>query len=73
MGMVEVAFFAANAGGIPEVTIKSTLRRTNSAASSATRSGFILGKPVLESDIFPLNPAKLTQFLPEYLHADRIT
>src|SRR5262245_6796287 len=38
MGMVVVAPFAANAGGFPVVTIKSTLRRTRSAASSFTRS-----------------------------------
>ena len=40
MGMVVVAFFAANAGRVPETTIRSTLRRTRSAASSGRRSGF---------------------------------
>ena len=40
MGMVVVAFFAANAGGVAETTIRSTLRRTRSAASSGRRSGF---------------------------------
>ena len=40
MGMVVVASFAANAGGSPVVTIKSTLRRTKSAASSGNRSRF---------------------------------
>ena len=40
MGMVVVAFFAANAGGVPETTIRSTLRRTKSAANSGRRSGF---------------------------------
>ena len=40
MGMVVVALFAANAVGAPETTIRSTLRRTNSAASSGRRSGF---------------------------------
>ena len=38
MGMVVVAFFAANAGGVSETTIRSTLRRTKSAASSGRRS-----------------------------------
>ena len=40
MGMVVVAFFAANAVGAPVTTIRSTLRRTKSAASSGRRSGF---------------------------------
>ena len=40
MGMVVVAFFAANAGGPPVATIRSTLRRTRSAASSGRRSSF---------------------------------
>src|SRR5262245_50629326 len=40
MGIVLVAFFAANGVGPPEVTIRSTLRRTNSAASSGRRSDF---------------------------------
>src|SRR5262245_32587744 len=39
MGIVLVAFFAANGVGPPEVTIRSTFRRTNSAASSRCRSG----------------------------------
>jgi len=39
MGMVLVAFFAANGVSPPETTIRSTLRRTRSAASSDTRSG----------------------------------
>ena len=40
MGMVVVAFFAANADGPPVTTIRSTLRRTRSAASSGRRSVF---------------------------------
>src|SRR5262245_33832161 len=40
MGMVVVAFFAANVCGVPETTIRSTFKRTRSAASSGTRSGF---------------------------------
>jgi hypothetical protein len=40
MGMVLVAFFAANGAVPPDVTIRSTLSRTNSAASSGKRSGF---------------------------------
>ena len=40
MGMVLVAPFAANGVGPPEVTIRSTFRRTSSAASSGRRSFF---------------------------------
>ena len=40
MGMVVVALFAANAGGVDVATIISTLRRTKSAASSGRRSSF---------------------------------
>ena len=72
MGMVVVAFLAANAGGVPEATIRSTLRRTKSAASSGRRS-FLLGKSVLDGDILSLDPAKLAQLLPERLHEDRAT
>ena len=71
MGMVVVAPFAANACGSPVVTIKSTLRRTRSAASSGRRSCFCFGKPVLEGDILSLDPTKLAQLLPERVHEDR--
>ena len=40
MGMVVVALLAANAGAVPVTTIRSTLRRTKSAASSGWRSDF---------------------------------
>src|SRR5262245_12340970 len=40
MGIIVVAFFAASVGPSPVVTIKSTLRRTSSAASSRMRSFF---------------------------------
>ena len=39
VGIVEVAFFAANAEGVPPlVAIKSTLRPTRSAANAGSRS-----------------------------------
>jgi hypothetical protein len=39
IGIVEVAFFAASAGGVPLIaTIKSTLRLTSSAANAGNRS-----------------------------------
>ena len=40
IGIVVVAFFAANAGGVAATTIRSTLRRTKSAASSGRGSDF---------------------------------
>ena len=54
-------------------TIRSTLRRTKSAASSGRRLSLLLGKPVLDGDIFSLNPSKLAQLLPERVHEDRDT
>ena len=42
MGMAVVAFFAANADVPSVTTIRSTLRRTNSAASSVRREGPLL-------------------------------
>ena len=38
IGMADVACFAAKAAGVPDVTMTSTLSRTNSAAISANRS-----------------------------------
>ena len=38
IGMIDVACFAARTTGVPEVTMTSTLSRTNSAAISAQRS-----------------------------------
>ena len=40
MGMVVVTLLAANVAGVPLTTIRSTLSRTNSAASSGRRSFF---------------------------------
>ncbi len=68
-----VAFLAANADGAPVTTIRSTLRRTKSAASSGRRSCLLLGKSVLDGDILSLDPAKLAQLLPKRLHEDRAT
>jgi hypothetical protein len=73
MGMVVVAFFAANADCTPVTTIRSTFKRTKSAASSATRSTLSLRESVIDADILSLNPSKLAQLLPEYVHEDRAT
>ena len=39
MGMVVVALLAADADAVPETTIRSTFRRTNSAASLHAGAG----------------------------------
>ena len=54
MGMVVVALLAALAGGSPVVTIKSTLRRTRSAASSGSRSAFSSENRYSMAIFFPL-------------------
>ena len=82
MGMVVVAFFAANAGGVPETTIRSTLRRTSSAASSGTRSGFCSANRYSMAIFFPsIHPSLLSSCgtlpkrtaLPEAVLGSRIT
>jgi hypothetical protein len=70
MGMKVVAPFAADGGGPPEVTIRSTLSRTRSAASSGRRSRS-LRESVLDGNILSLDPSKLFQLLPERVHEDR--
>ena len=71
IGMVVVALLAANAAGVPEATIRSTLRRTKSAASSGRRSGFCSANRYSMVIFFPFNPAKLAQLLPERVQEDR--
>ena len=61
MGMVLVAFFAANGVGAPEATIRSTLRRTRSAASSGSRSGFCSANRYSKAIFFPsIQPSLLS-------------
>src|SRR5262245_50208937 len=62
MGMVVVALLAANVGPVAETTIKSTLRRTRSAASSARRSVFS-----------SLNRDSIVKFLPSIHPSLRIS
>ena len=54
-----VALLVANGGDVPVATIRSTLSRTSSAASSFMRSGFCLGKTVLNDDVFSFNLSQL--------------
>ena len=61
MGMVVVAFFAANAGGPAVTTIRSTLRRTKSAASSGRRSDFCSANRYSMVKFFPsIHPSLLS-------------
>ena len=61
MGIVGVAFFAANAGGVPETTIRSTFRRTRSAASSGRRSSFCSANRYSMVKFFPsIQPSLLS-------------
>ncbi len=71
--MVTGAKPASSASGRPVTTIRSTLRRTNSAASSGRAIGFSLPESVLNDDILSLDPSKLAQFLPECVHEYRAT
>src|SRR5262249_22573358 len=59
--MVVVAFFAANAGGAPVTTIRSTFRRNRSAASSGSRSSFCSANRYSMVIFFPsIHPSLLT-------------
>jgi hypothetical protein len=69
--MVVVAFFAANADAADVTTIKSTLRRTKSAASSGRRSFFCSANRYSKNDILCLNPSQLAQLLSERIHKHR--
>src|SRR5262249_53577391 len=57
--------FAAKDASVDATTIRSTLRRTSSAASSGRPLRLLLGKPELEGDVLSLDPFKLVQLLPE--------
>jgi hypothetical protein len=72
MGMVVVVFFAANDVGPPWVTIRSTFRRTRSAASSGSRSSFCSANRY-SMVILSFNPSKLAQLLPKRVQEDRDT
>jgi hypothetical protein len=70
MGMVVVAFFAANADAADVTTIKST--KTNQVRRELRQTLILLlSKPVLENDILCLNPSKPAQLLSERIHKHR--
>ena len=71
IGIVVVASLAARVAVGPPVTMTSTLRRTNSAASSGRRSSFPLCVSILNDNVFPLHIPELAQTLPECLDAGR--
>ena len=73
MGMVVVAFLAANADcrrcGHDQINLKTNQVRRK--LRKALR--LLLGKSVLDGDILSLNPSKLAQLLPERVHEDGAT
>jgi hypothetical protein len=69
-GMVVVALLTANAGDVAETMIRSTLRRTKSAARLGKRSNFPLSESVLDDDVLSLDPSKVAHLLPESLQED---
>ena len=73
MGMVVVAFFAANAGWLSCDHDQINLKTNQVRRKLRQALILLLGKPVLDGDIFSLNPSKLAQLLPERLHEDRAT
>ena len=73
MGMVVVAFFAANAAGVPCDHDQINLKTNQVRRKLRQALILLLGKPVLDGDILSLDPSKLAQLLPERLHEDRAT
>ena len=65
-----VALLAAKPDSVALTTMRSTLRRTRSAASSGKRSSFPSGKSILDGDVLSFYLAKLAQRLPSCLDKD---
>ena len=68
-----VAFFAANAGRCPCGHDQINLETNQVRRKLRQALSLLLGKSVLDGDIFSLNPSKLAQLLPERVHEDRAT
>ena len=60
---LSVAFFGRHHRRVPRVTIRSTFRRSSSAASCGKRSGGCSDRTVVEDEVFTLHVAKLAQAL----------
>ena len=73
MGMVVVAFFAANAGCRPCDHDQINLETNQVRRKLRQALILLLCKPVLDGDILSLNPSKLAQLLSKRLHEDRAT
>ena len=67
MGIVPEARLAATAAGVLDAKITSTFNRTSSAASSGSRSYLPLGGADLEDDALTLDPAEISEAVPEGL------
>ena len=67
IGMSRVACFAANADGVKNVTMRSTLRRTSSAAFSNWISGLPAAERISRRRLSALDVARVAQALAECL------
>ena len=73
MGMVVVAFLAANAAGRPCDHDQINLKTNQVRRKLRQALRLSLRKSVLDGEILSLDPAKLAQLLQERLHEDRHT
>ncbi len=71
MGMVVVAFLAANAACRPCDHDQINLKTNQVRRKLRQALRLFLGKPVLDGEILSLDPSKLAQLLQERLHEDR--
>ena len=60
-GIVLVAFFAANAAGVPRAKIRSTLRAINFGDQRREPARIAVGRSVLEDEVLPLDVAEVLQ------------
>jgi hypothetical protein len=76
IGMTDVAFFDAITAGVPDVTMTSTLSRTNSAAISAKRSSRPSAQrystAMVRPSIQPSSRSRCTNAAVHSLAADRV-
>ena len=73
MGMVFVAPLAANAAGVPCVTMTSTLSRTSSPGQGREPIIVAVGPSILDPDVAALDVAVIPQPEPERLDQRRVS
>jgi len=72
MGIVFVAFLVARIACVPRVTIRSTLARTKSAASSGKPLVQSVGGSVLDDEVLPLHVTELLHAPEKAIKAGRV-